>query len=94
MKRTGFFSVGIICIVVILTVIQIVISNSLSTKGVSLGKLEDQLHSYEIDNAMLREKLLQYASFTNIASRAAEQGFVPHKSQVVYSSPLPLAVKQ
>lgn len=94
MKKPVFFVLFIIGAVFILSVVQIVVSNSLSTKGVSLGKLEDETNLYKKENALLKEKLLLVSSYTRIASEAGMLGFVRHQGQVYLASPLPLAFRQ
>lgn len=94
MKKPIFFVASIIFIVVFLSIIQIVVSSNLSTKGVSLGKLEDEKSAYKKENALLKEKLLLASSYTYIASEAGTLGFVRSKAQVYLTSPLPLAFRQ
>lgn len=94
MKKPIFFMAAIIFTVVLLSVVQIVVSSSLSTKGVSLGKLEDEKNVYKKENALLKEKLLLVSSYTHIASEASTLGFVRSKAQVYLTSPLPLAFRQ
>ena len=72
---------------------QVIISNSLSTTGITLAKLEKELALYKKENILLQEKVLHISSLTHIASVASELGFVQEKSQVYLSTPLPLAVK-
>lgn len=94
MKKPIFFMASIIFTVVFLSVGQIMVSSSLSTKGVSLGKLEDEKNVYKKENALLKEKLLLVSSYTHIASEAGTLGFVRSKAQVYLTSPLPLAFRQ
>lgn len=94
MKKPIFFMASIIFTVVFLSVVQIVVSSSLSTKGVSLGKLEDEKGAYKKENALLKEKLLLASSYAHIASEAGTLGFVRSKAQVYLTSPLPLAFRQ
>lgn len=93
MKRPRLFISFIIIIIVGLTILQIFVSNSLSTKGISLGKIEDQIDTYQKENAVLREKLLLSSSLTTIASEAAEMGFIKDKSQIVLKSDVSIAKK-
>lgn len=94
MKKSLFFINFIIFIIITLSVIQVVVSNSLSTKGVLLSQLEDEIRIYKKENSLIREKVLVMSSFTNIASKAGELGFVEDKSQIVLTPTLLLAVKQ
>lgn len=93
MKKTKLFITSIVLMIIFLSVIQVVVSNSLSTVGVTLVKLQKEISFYKKENAILREKLLTASSLTNIASHAAELGFVEEKTYVLLPAPLPLAVK-
>lgn len=93
MKKPIFFISIIIVIILCLSVVQVVISNSLSTTGLDLAKIEKDLQVYQKENDTLRQKVLIASSLTRIASTAGELGFVSHKLQIYLSSPLPLAVK-
>ena len=80
--------------VAVLSVVQIIISNQLSTTGISLGKTDDTIDAYAEENELLREKLLIATSFTQIASSASLLGFTDSRSQVVLTGSLRLAIKQ
>lgn len=90
-KPTTFIFI-IVCIMVVLSVVQVVISTSLSTAGIELAKLQDRQSYYSKQNALLQEKLLFISSYSYISSRAKELGFVGERIHM-YLSPLPLAVK-
>lgn len=81
-------------LVIILAVVQVVVSNSLSTRGVGLDSLDQQVALYKKDNALVKEKLLKISSLDYVASSAARIGFVEEKSRIFVSSSLPIAVKQ
>ncbi len=82
-----------IIVIILLTFIQIIVSNTLSTTGVTLGKLEDQITYYDKENQVLKENLLAESSFAVLFSKAQNLGFIPEKSNVVLSNSLPLALK-
>lgn len=91
MKKIG---TTIIIFVIMLSLVQVFISNSFSTKGILLNDIESKIKSYKKENAFLNEKLLLVSSFTNISSQASQLGFVTEKSYVSLTSPLPLALKR
>lgn len=93
MKKPFVFITCIIITILSLSVIQVVISNSLSTTGLDLSKIEGNLHVYQRENDMLRQKMLIASSLTRIASVAGELGFASKKSEIFVSTPLPLAAK-
>lgn len=94
MKKTFYIIFGLVSIILFLSVIQITLSNKLSTSGAVLSKLQDQIKSYEKENTLLQEKILTLSSLTNLASKSAELGFVPSKSQLVLGTSVSLALKQ
>lgn len=94
MKRPVLFISFIFSIVVGLTVIQVGIMNQMTTTGIELVKIEKELTMYRKENTILEEQLLASESLTNISGKAKRLGFVDSKSQVYFSTPLPLALNQ
>lgn len=80
-------------ILIVLSVGQVIVSNSLSTTGITLASLDEKIHTYELQNALLHEKILAESSLTEVASKAATFGFSQRKSQLVVSGLLPVAIK-
>ena len=93
MKKSTFVILFFIGIIIMLSIVQGAVSNKLSTKGVMVGKIEEQINKYKTENAILSEKLLNYSSFTNITQKASKLGFAKQKKQIVISSSVPLAVR-
>jgi len=81
-------------IIVILSIIQAVVSNRLSTSGIVLGKIQDEIHYYKTENASLAEEYFLVTSLNNISSRAAVLGFVKEKFPLVLTTSDVVAVKQ
>lgn len=79
--------------ILVLSVVQIIVSNRLSTTGIALGKIDQKVNMYNQENEKLREQLLTMSSLTQIASVASSLGFVSNKSQVVLTAPLPIAIR-
>lgn len=78
-------------IILALSLVQVVVANSISTTGIELGKIESEIAAYKKKNAVLHEQVLISSSLTNIASEASRLGFEESKSQLVVESPLPIA---
>lgn len=93
MKKPFLFVSIIVLTIIILSIIQITVSNNLSTEGVVLGKLEDEISVYKKDNYLIREKLLVVASLTNIASKAENLGFTDDRSHIVLTPSFVVAIK-
>ena len=94
MKKPTFIIFIIVFLIVALSLMRVVVSNNLSTTGITLLRLENQLNSYKIENAMLSEKLLSVTSLFYISSESSQLGFVENKTSFTLTKPLPLAIKQ
>ncbi len=92
MKQSLLFIATVSFTILVLSIIQVTVSNRLSTTGIVLSKLEEQINHYRRENALLAEKVLYASSFTTIASSAASLGFVDSKSAIYLSTPLPVAM--
>ncbi len=73
--------------------IQVILSNNLSTTGIALAQLESEVAEYQRQNALLRETILIETSLTKIASYAASLGFSQGISEIVVSGSVPIAAK-
>lgn len=96
MKRTGLLLTIMGSIILLLVVVQMSISNMLSTGGIKLSDIQDEIQSQERQNAILKEKILSISSLTTISQEAQQQGFVPDNSQamVVSHTQPPIALNQ
>ena len=93
MKKSVLFLGLIITIVIVLSVVQVAIANSLSTTGVELSKLQDQLAQYQKENELLEEKYLEASALRTIDQNAQKLGFVSATNSNEYlSTPLPVAM--
>ncbi|CAN5136775.1 hypothetical protein BH11PAT1_BH11PAT1_2710 [soil metagenome] len=93
MKRSAYL-IGILVLVIIgLAVVQVTVSNQISTHGVYLSKLQEELKSYKKENTLLEEKILEKSSLTTIEEKAKSLGLSPAKSAMYLNTPLPLAVR-
>lgn len=93
MKKSAFI-ILLVFTILILTIVKTVLSNMLSTSGVSVSKISREVQAYKTENAQIREKLFLRASLTNIAFKAEGLGFTENKSQLVLTKSLPLAARQ
>ncbi len=91
MKKPLLFIGFNFIVITILSLIQVVVSNNISTTGIELGKLQDEISLLKKQNIVLREQVLISSSLTNIASRASEMGFKDSSSPLVISRNTPLA---
>lgn len=93
MKKSVIFISLNIVIIIAFSLIQVVAANSISTTGIELNKIQQQIADLKKYNAELHEQVLAQSSLTYIASKAASMGFDQSVSTVVISSPLPIAAR-
>jgi len=93
MKKPLAVIILLSCIVVVLLVGRITLMNSISTTGITLVDLQNQINTYKKENELLTVQYLQSASYTNISDKAEKLGYVPVKSQVDLAAPLPMAMR-
>ncbi len=93
MRKKRVILTAIIGVFIVLSLVQVVLSNSLSTTGIVLSRLESEVSLYQRQNSILREAVLSDTSLTKIASKAASLGFSKDSSQIVVSGSVPIAAK-
>ncbi len=94
MKKPGLIILTLILVIVALSVVKIFISNNVSTSGVVLVKIQEELDKYKFENSIIAEKLYTMTSLTNISNKARTLGYIDSKSDFVLSKQLPVAIKQ
>lgn len=82
MKLPAIILSFLFSMIAILLVINLTVSNVLSTQGIDLQQLQDNLHTLQVSDTNLEEKTLALGSYTKIASEAATLGFVQDKNPV------------
>lgn len=71
-------------LVLVLTCVQIIVSNRLSTSGTKLAKVRLEIENIRQENELLKGELSKALSITNIAQRASHSGFVKDSSPIVF----------
>lgn len=94
MKKPFLIITFFIISMISLWVVQVVISNRLSTTGIELEKIQSEVAKYKKENTLLEEKVLEASSLINVSQKAKSLGFVESKSQIYLTSPLPLALNR
>lgn len=91
MKKHLLFFSGMGTILIVLTIVQAVIANSMSTVGVDISGMQNEILVYKKENALLKETLLTRSSLTQIASQIEKSGYETAKTQISLSSSSKLA---
>ncbi|HKC14619.1 MAG TPA: hypothetical protein VKC89_01485 [Patescibacteria group bacterium] len=94
MEKYKLIAKLLVLVVLVLAGLRVVVSNVISTSGVELGKINEEISVLRLQNDSLSEKFFSEASLTTIASQAAKLGFTNHKENFVLTNPLPIAAKQ
>jgi len=94
-KITFGVGLGLFAMLIIFSVVQITAYNSLSTQGIELSKIQQQIAKIKKENTNLSEQLYIMSAYNTIASSAATLGFTEAKTSIVFvDTPQPLAIRQ
>lgn len=94
MKKYNLIPQSLIVLVIVLAAARLVVSNTISTSGIALDKINDKISEYKLENDVLSEKLFSMSSLTAIASEAAKMGFTYKMDKYFLTNPNALAAKQ
>lgn len=94
MKKPVLIIAAQIFVILALSIVRIFISNNVSTSGVVLGKAQEELDRYRLENSVISEKLYTISSLTSVSKQAYDLGFVDSKSGFVLNTQIPVAIKQ
>lgn len=94
MKKPALIITTLVLTIITLSVVKIFVSNRIATSGVVLGKVQEDLSRYKLENTILSEKLYTLSSLTNLASKAYDLGYTDSKTDFVLSNQVPVAIKQ
>jgi len=93
MKKPVILIIANIIFILMLTLVQVVVANNLSTTGIELGEVQEKISSYKKTNAILHEQVLTASSLSSIASSAGQLGFEEIKASAMVATQPPLAVR-
>jgi cell division protein FtsL len=94
MKRSHILLALLGICIIVLSVAQISVSNMLSTGGIQLSNMQQQISNYDRKNAQLKEQIYSLSSLTAISEKAQKLGFVDNQTAVVITDhAAPIALK-
>lgn len=70
-------------LVLILSVLQIIISNRLASYGKKISKLSDQTKEMNLANERIKKKIASSSALTTLTAKAKDLGFT-QKANVIY----------
>lgn len=94
MKKPALTIKVLILTVIILFVVKIFVSNKLAISGVALGKIQEEISAYKLQNTLLSEQYYEASSLTNLDEKASKLGYTEQGSDFVLNGQLPVALKQ
>lgn len=94
MRKPVLFILFLFFTIMVLSFVQVSVSNGLSTAGITLSNYEKEVKEYKKENGILSEQILEESSLTNLSKQAEQQGFIENKAGVFVLAPVPVALKQ
>lgn len=94
MKRSYFIIIFLLGVVISLSITKAILHNMLSTSGVFVSKVEQEINFYKTQNAILSEELLTASSLTNINEKALAVGFTNENTLMTLKASRPLAIRR
>ncbi len=83
-KRQQFVLIVLFSIILVLTVSRYLLIDHVFNENIYLNQLHDEINLLKTENRLLREKILERESLRDIASRAAELGFIPRQVRYLH----------
>jgi hypothetical protein len=93
MKKSYKIIIFLFGMIVALSVGKAILQNTLSTSGIFVGKIEQEISFYKTQNAILSEELLTASSLVNISDKAEQAGFTDEKNLMVIKTSKSLAIR-
>jgi cell division protein FtsL len=94
MKKPALLIIFLVLTIMILSLVRTFISNNVATSGVELGKIQNQVQKYKLENTILAVKLFDMTSLTNLAKKAYDEGYTEEQTNLVLSEKLPVAINR
>ncbi len=94
MKKPALIILFLVMTIVVLSLFKTFLANRISTSGMVLGDIQQQISYYKTENAILSEKVYSMSSLTYVSKEAKNLGFVQNSGDFVLTNPLPIALKQ
>lgn len=87
--KKGFITLITLSILGVCAMFQLFITHRLSTAGIELTEIENQVQSLSKENEELRHTIASHSSLMAVSARAQAMGF--RDASVWYVEPLPMA---
>jgi len=94
MKKQLNLILFLFILITLLSLTKIAISNSITTNGITLNSMQQEIVSLNTQNYIIRQKYLQQASLLTIEQKAKAEGFTPNQTDYFVSETQHLASNQ
>jgi len=94
MKKPALILIVLFLTIGVLFAVRSAVSSRITTSGLELGEIQDKTKTYKTQNAILKEKIFNLASLTNVSETASKVGFVESKESFAVSGQRPIALRQ
>jgi hypothetical protein len=94
MKKPALLIMSLTILIIVLAIVRTFVANNISTSGVVLGKIEEKVEQYKLENSILAEQLYSMSSLTNISQKAYDLGYGDETSDLVLTQNKTVALKQ
>lgn len=93
MKKCYILVIFLLGAATVLSIGKAVLYNALSTSGIFVSKVEQEINYYKTQNALLSEEFLTASSLMNVAEKALASGFTNENTLMILKTSRSLAVK-
>lgn len=93
MKKCYILVIFLLGAAIVLSIGKAVLYNALSTSGIFVSKVEQEINYYKTQNALLSEEFLTASSLTNVNEKALASGFTNENTLMILKTSRSLAVK-
>ena len=93
MKKSYAIIIFLLGLSTLLAMGKAILQNTLSTSGIYVSEMQQEINSYKTQNAVLSERLLTASSLTTIIEKANKAGFTSENNLMVLRSSSSLAVR-
>ena len=94
MKKPALIIKMLVLTVIVLFIVKIFVSNKIATSGVALGKVQEEIGIYKLENTILAQEYYDVSSLTKIDAKAQQLGYIEKQSDFVVNGQIPVALKQ
>jgi cell division protein FtsL len=91
-NRKPYLVLGVLfTVIAILFGVRVVVSTRITTSGLALGEMQDEIAQYKTENTTLKQQIFALSSLSHVSEAASRVGFVESKSTFAVTAAHPIA---